>query len=597
MKQENLWDLDSLIRKNDFEKEYKRTCSRIEAFKSTLMSLKPSIREKEFKEFVRKYLELEHQVSRVIGFASLFQAVNVSASESAYYASRSSDIAKQYADIELTIKLWIEGKAVKGLKHLDGKNAKRLFAYIPELHFYFEHIRESSKHGLSMEEEKIWTVKDINLKGPVLKLYGMIFDGLTFEMRIKGKPVKTVKTLGELSSYFRSSKTEERKAAYTALLTQCEKNVEKIFTIYRAVVMDWHSKCEFRHFDSPISIRNFSNDVDDGTIETLLDVCDKNKDIFREYFGVKARLLGLPKLSRTDINAPAGQSGEKWDFTDAKAYVLSIFKSFNEKFYVFAKKIFEEDHVDSHPRVGKRSGAFCSTLSPKITPYVLLNFTGDMDSVFTMAHELGHGVHSLYSSRLPSVVSHSSLTLAETASTFAEMLMFDEILKVSKSNKQKIALLSNSLNDTYATIMRQAFFVKFEKEAFCHVKNGATSKELNEVYMKNLRSQFGDSILLDEMFKYEWAYISHIFSTPFYCYAYSFGQLLSMSLYGMYKEQGKSFIPVLEKILSMGSVKKPREILKSCGIDIGHTAFWQKSFEMIKDNLEQLKELSGYDRK
>lgn len=302
----------------------------------------------------------------------------------------------------------------------------------------------------------------------------------------------------------------------------------------------------------------------------------------------KAKALGMKKLRRYDIYAPVGGKEHKYTFEESKKKVLEIFNEFTPGFHARAKLIFDEEHVDSHPRQGKRSGAFCSTTAPSITPYVLLNFNGTPNSLMTMAHELGHGIHSLYSNKLSTLVQSEPLPLAETASTFSEMLIFDRLLEEIKNPEEKKTLLFEKIGSSYATIIRQNYFVKFEVAAHDAIKKGTTAKGLCDIYSENLKEQFGSSIDISDEFRFEWSYIPHIFRTPFYCYAYNFGELLAMSLYSIYKSRGKSFIPKIEMILASGGSEKPSRLLKSIGIDINSKSFWNGSFSMIREWLKLL---------
>jgi oligoendopeptidase F len=208
-----------------------------------------------------------------------------------------------------------------------------------------------------------------------------------------------------------------------------------------------------------------------------------------------------------------------------------------------------------------------------------------------MAHELGHGIHDLYTKGNYPSVAHPGLTLAETASTLGENILFDRLL--SRANKtERITMLSDKIGDAYASIIRQTFFIKFEQEVYSKIKDGLTYEQISDIYFKTLKEQFGTSLSIPEEFKYEWAYIPHLFRYPFYTYAYSFGDLLSMSLYAKYKTEGKSFIPKIEKILAAGGSQDPVKLLKSIGIDITNESFWQGGFDTIKERIVELKELT-----
>jgi oligoendopeptidase F len=257
-----------------------------------------------------------------------------------------------------------------------------------------------------------------------------------------------------------------------------------------------------------------------------------------------------------------------------------------------AERVFSEKHVDSAIRRGKRGGAFCHTVSPSITPYVLLNFDGRTRDVSTLAHEFGHAIHSMLASKLPITVSDAPLPLAETASVFSEMLLNERLME-KMTRKERQLLLAEQIDDMYATIMRQAYFTLFEIEAHAAIgEKNATIDHVTEIYSKNLKEQFGDSVAVSQEFSWEWVYIPHFYHTPFYCYAYSFGNLLVLSLYQMYRRQGKPFVPRYLDILAAGGSRKPEELLKEASLDITKEEFWQQGFDLVGEKIQQLKGLA-----
>jgi len=272
--------------------------------------------------------------------------------------------------------------------------------------------------------------------------------------------------------------------------------------------------------------------------------------------------------------------------------VLDSFRSFEPRFAELAQRVFDERHIDSEVRSGKRAGAFCSTIEPDLTPWVLQSFVGQPRNVATMAHELGHAIHSMLAADHTSLTQSASLPLAETASTFGEMMMVDRILATESDEGVKRDLLFKRMDDSYATIMRQAFFALFEREAHERIAAGARVDELHQVYLENLQEQFADSLDLSEDFKYEWVAIPHIYFAPFYVYAYAFGQLLVLSLYQQYREEGESFKPRYIEILSAGGSASPQQVLERAGIDMAADSFWQGGFDVLARDLAQLEAMA-----
>jgi oligoendopeptidase F len=328
-------------------------------------------------------------------------------------------------------------------------------------------------------------------------------------------------------------------------------------------------------------------------VDTLLDVCRQNAGLFHRFFQLKAKLLGVERLRRYDVYAPVGKTEVSYDFGHAVEMVFDSFRQFDPTMASMAERVLSEHHFDSEVRPGKRSGAFCSTVTPELTPWVLQSYQGRPEDVATMAHELGHAVHSLLASEHTALTQSASLPLAETASTFGEMLLVDHLLAQDPAPEVKRDLLFRQMDDAYATIMRQAFFALFEREAHEKIHAGASVDQLNEVYLQNIRMQFGEALDLSDDFQVEWVEIPHFYFAPFYVYAYAFGQLLVLSLYRQYQETGDAFKPRYLQILRAGGSDSPLGILERAGLDVNASAFWQGGFDVLREGMDQLERLSA----
>jgi oligoendopeptidase F len=296
----------------------------------------------------------------------------------------------------------------------------------------------------------------------------------------------------------------------------------------------------------------------------------------------------MDKLRRYDLYAPLAQVEKTYEFSDAYEMIVDSLNHFSPQVAEMAQRVFRENHIDSELRPGKRGGAFCSTVNPDITPWVLVNYTGRARDVGTLAHELGHAIHGMLAADHSIFTFHPSLPLAETASVFSEMLLTDRLLEVETNKAVVRDILASAIDDAYATVQRQAYFTLFEREAHEHVMAGDRIDDLCTDYLDNLRSQFGDAVTLSEDFRWEWIAIPHIYHTPFYTYAYSFGQLLVLSLYQQYREEGQSFIPRYLKLLSYGGSEEPARVLREAGFDITSTEFWQGGYDALSSMVDQL---------
>jgi len=582
------WNLKGLVanpKSPAFEKQIQLVERKAKQFEKIKSKLNPKISSKKFLEILHELEELDEKMSIIGGYASLTYSGDTQSDEATSLLTRMTKLGSEISNRTLFFDLWWK-------RGIDEKNAKRLIKDSGELSGYLKYKRLVAKYSLSEPEERIINTLDVTGSTALIKLYDKITNAFEYVVKIEGKKRKL--TREQLSTYVRSTKSKTREIAYKELLSKFSKNKGVLGEIYQNVVLNWKDEgIEIRGFASPISIRNIANDVDDKTINSLLTVCKKNAPIFQNFFIQKAKMLGLKKLRRYDLYAPATSKIKEKNYPYDKSVKL-VFESlekFSPKLSTFAKKVFIEKHVDSSIRQGKRDGAFCSTLAPKITPYMLVNFAGKSKDVFTVAHELGHAVHSMAASDKSILVSDAPLPLAETASTFSELLLYDNLSDKISADEKKI-MLSEKIDDLYATIMRQSFFTLFEIEAHKQIAQSTTIEEISKTYSHNLKEQFGNSVDTSDDFALEWSCIPHFFHTPFYCYAYSFGNLLALSLFQRYKKEGQDFVPSYINILSAGGSKKPELLLNEYGIDISSSRFWQDGFDYVHDQVKQLSALN-----
>lgn len=589
------WDLSDLVRdprSEEFEEFVKSIEQKVSIIENKRNYLSNDLMESDFQSIFYSIEDVSEKVSIVDGYAHLKYSADTSSNDAASLLTRMDLMASDIGNRLLFFDLWFR-------KELDEDNAKRLIESMPIVYReYLKHKRLLAKYVLTEPEEKIISTLEVTGTNALVKIYDRMVNGFEYLMVIK-KARKTIKKTfsnkEKLLSYIRSTKAEERKSAYQSLLQVYKKNSGILGEIYQNLVLQWRDEnMNMRGYESPISVRNASNNLDDSTVRALLNVCKKNSDIFQDYFLEKAKMLGHRKLRRYDLYAPLSlrnSDQKKFTFSEAVNTVLDTFEGFNAQFREYSERVFNEHHVDSEIRKDKQGGAFCSTVSPKRTPYVLLNFDGKSRDVSTMAHELGHAIHSIAASDKPITVAHAPLPLAETASVFAEMLLNDKLFSSVGFREQKI-LLAEHIDDMYATIMRQAYFTLFEIDAHRIIANeNATTDKISELYLNNLSQQFGDSVNVSSDFQWEWTYIPHFFHSPFYCYAYSFGNLLVLSLYQQFKNEGRSFIPKYLNILSSGGSRKPEELLKDSGMDISRDEFWQQGFNLLEDKIKELKKM------
>lgn len=579
------WSLDDLFpgfESKELEASYKELDEQIAAFEALRPKLKADMDVEDFMEM----LEASEKSTRIIHKLYSFAGLAFSADTQDQVAqSAQSRIDQFYAEVQnrtLFFSLW--------WKDLDAATAERFMDISGDYRYYLEEIRNFKPHTLSEAEEKILNIKNVTGSSALVTLYSAITNRYVFKLEVDGEEKEM--TRGELMTFVRGADADQRAAAYQELYRVYAEDGPILGQMYQTRVRDWgNENVTLRKFDNPISARNLGNDIPDEAVDTLLDVCEKNADIFQRYFKLKAKYLGVDKLRRYDVYAPVVESDKTYDFGDAAEMVMDSFGTFDPKLASLAQRVFDDEHLDSEVRKGKRGGAFCWSVTPDMSPYVSLNYQGRADDVATMAHELGHAIHAMLAEHHNIFTFHSSLPLAETASTFAEMMLVDQLLENETDESVRRDLLFRQVDDSYATIMRQAYFALFERKAHAMVKENASVDELAAAYLENLEAQFGDAIEVSDEFKWEWVSIPHIYHTPFYVYAYTFGQLLVLSLYKQFKAEGDSFKPRYLKLLSAGGSQAPEKTLTEAGINIRSAEFWQGGFDVIKELVEKLEEL------
>jgi len=551
-----VWNLDDIYSFKDTDKVISGLNSAVDEFARQRENLDSRSAEA-FMSLLKKKEHISELMNRLAGYAELWFTENTSDSERTSHRAKIYDIIADAENRILFFDLWF--------MHLDDKKAEEFIKNSGKYHYVLERKRAFKPYSLKEREEQIINLKDLTGSEALTKLYDMTTNKFKFDWHGKMLSQEVVR------QFFQSPEREERKSAYEVVLSKYGDNQDVLAEIYKELVSDWRNEnVKVRGFSSPISVRNLSNDIPDVAVEALLSVIRKNVSLFQEYFALKKEVLGLK--DRFDLYAPYSSDVKEYPYEESKKMVLDTYKRFDDKAYELARMIFDECHVHSDIVDNKRTGAFCFTVLKDITPYIMLNHVGKLNDLFTMMHEFGHGIHGLMGRGQTQFTFHSALPLAETASVFGEMLLAQRLLKEA-GDEEKVAVLMKMLDSQYATIIRQAYFILFEIDAHKMIAEGATLGELNKLYFDNLKEQYGDVLPPDELFMHEWKYIPHIYHTPFYCYAYAFGNLLVLALYKMYEEQGKDFVPKYMKILGYGGSESPAKILEELGIDITKEEF------------------------
>jgi oligoendopeptidase F len=579
------WSLDDLLPTTSGP-EFDRLVAELEACVAQIESrrdrLSPEISTADFMELMRLYEKYNEYGNRMGGYGLLWFATDTQSQQALGFKGRMDELFTDVENRLLFFTLWWKG--------LEDEAAERLLGASGDRRYYLESLRRFKPHTLSEVEEKIINIKNVNGVDALTTLYDMITNKYVFRLEVDGE-VKEL-TRAELSGYYYNPSPALREAAYRELTRVYAEDGAVLGQLYIHRARDWRSEqITLRHHGSPIAVRNLRNDIPDPVVDTLLEVSRQNVSVFQDYFRLKAGWVGMDKLRRFDIYAPLIEDEKEYPYDEAVAMVLDSLAGFSPVIAEQARQVFLTNHIDSEIRPGKESGAFCAGVLPGVAPWLLVNYNGKAREVATLAHELGHAIHALMAADHSILTFHSSLPLAETASTFAEMILTERLLAEEPDAAVRRNILAAAVDDAYATIMRQAYFVLFERQAHRMIQEGKTTDDLRAAYLETLREQFGDAVELDASFEWEWAAIPHIYSTPFYCYAYSFGQLLVLSLYQQYRQEGESFVPRYLKILAYGGSASPEQILTEAGVDMASPAFWQGGYDVIRGMVEQLKAL------
>src|SRR3954463_12699345 len=359
--------------------------------------------------------------------------------------------------------------------------------------------------------------------------------------------------------------------------------------IFNTLLADKATDDRLRGYPSWISSRNLSNEVSDESVDALVQaVQERYAAIPQRWYRLKAQMLGLPRLADYDRAAAVTSEEPIFRWGEARDLVLDAFGSFSPELEQTARRFFDERWIDAPVRPGKRGGAFATTAVPSVHPYVMLNFTAKRRDVLTMAHELGHGIHFALAADQGILQQHTPLTVAETASVFGEAIVFGRLLERAETPEQRLALLAESIEGAIATVFRQTAMNRFEHAVHtARREEGELSVErFGELWAETQTQLFGDAVEVTEGYRTWWSYIPHFINTPGYVYAYAYGQLLAMSVYRRYREEGEGFVPRYLEMLAAGGSMLPEDLGRIVGIDLADPGFWASGLDLVQEQLD-----------
>ncbi|MDJ0849261.1 MAG: M3 family oligoendopeptidase [Myxococcota bacterium] len=462
---------------------------------------------------------------------------------------------------------------------------------------FLEASRRYRPHVLSEPEEAI--LEEAANTGS--RAFGRLFDELMADMRFTVRrgdegDAAQAQEMGEeeVLSLLYAPERELRREAARALTAGLRSHARPLAFIFNTLVQDKSVQDRLRSYPSAMASRHLANEIAPESAESLLDACVARYPLVARYYRLKAKLLGLDRLEDYDRYAPLGEASGERSFDEARRIVLDAYGDFAPAMADVARRFFDERWIDAELRPGKRGGAFSASTVPSVHPYVLLNYTGNLRDVMTVAHELGHGVHQYLAREQGLFEQDTPLTTAETASVFGEMLVFRRLLREESDPAQRLALLCGKLEDAFATVFRQVAMTRFEESlhAARRAEGELAIERVNELWMEANRPMFGDSVHLSDDYAWWWLYIPHFVHSPFYCYAYSFGELLVLALLRRYDEEGETFVPRYLDLLRAGGSDAPHRQLRRIDLDITAPEFWDGGLALLEEMVAEAEALA-----
>ncbi|MEA2439957.1 MAG: oligoendopeptidase [Thermoleophilaceae bacterium] len=464
----------------------------------------------------------------------------------------------------------------------------------PDLDFarhYLEKARRYRPHLLSEPEERLSAEKSVTGRGAWTRLFSEVTSAIT--VRLPEEAQEGDDEDGDVSLEVALSKLQSpdravRAGAAEAITDGLAPGLRTRAFIFNTLMHDKAVEDRLRNYPTWLSARNLANEASDESVQALVESVRARNDIPRRWYTLKAQLLGLDQLADYDRVAAVGSDETAVAWHEARELVTDCYDGFSPELGGIVRRFFDERHVDAPVKPGKRGGAFCASTVPEITPYVMLNYTARRQDVLTLAHELGHGVHGALAARQGILQMSTPLTMAETASVFGEQIVFARLLSLSETAEARLSLLARSVEGAIATVFRQTAMNRFEELAHTarRTEGELSVERIGELWGESQEELLGDSVKVTPGYLSWWSYVPHFMSTPGYVYAYAYGQLLAMSVYRRYEEEGESFVPRYLELLAAGGSKAPEELAKIAGLDLTDPAFWDSGLALVEQMLD-----------
>ncbi len=476
---------------------------------------------------------------------------------------------------------------------LDDKPANAILEdpAVAQYRYYLEAERRYRPYNLSEAEEQIIIEKGVTGSGAWARFFTQLTSAFRFDWL--DDEVNMTFVLNKM----RDADRDVREMAWRKLTDKLQEKSMELTFIFNTLALDKANSDQRRGYASWISSRNLSNKSSDEVVEALIETVTGNYDLVARHYRLKRALLEYDELYDYDRYAPLNlkESDAFYVWEQARDIVLAAFENFTPQMKTVAKRFFDENWIHAPVLPNKRGGAFAASTVASANPYIFLNYLGDTRDVTTLAHELGHGIHMYLSGAENGLFAlYTPLTTAEMASTFAEMLVFQDLMAAEDDDEVKLSMLTEKIEDTFATVFRQISMNRFEDKMHNarRQEGELTAERFNELWLETQRDMFSDSVAITEEYGCWWSYVPHFLHTPGYVYAYSFGELLVLALYRLYQEEGESFVPKYIDLLAAGDSDYPDRLLARVGVDINELDFWQKGIDVIAEWVTQAETLS-----
>jgi oligoendopeptidase F len=467
---------------------------------------------------------------------------------------------------------------------LDDDRAEELLA-TDGLEFARHHLRTARRYRpylLSEPEEKILAEKQLTGRGAWTRLFEEQASSIEVELD-EGQPAVSLEVA--LSRLF-SPEREVRAHAAERVTAALQPGLRVRGYVLNTLLADKMVDDRLRGYPHWLASRNLSNEASDESVQALIDAVRSRYEVPRRWYRLKAQLLGVDRLADYDRMAAVTQEGERVEWDQARSMVLESYSAFSPELGTLVQRFFDEHWIDGPVRPAKRGGAFCAYTVPSVHPYVLLNYTHQRRDVLTLAHE--HGVHAALGARQGIFHMSTPLTMAETASVFGETLVFGRLLEQAQTPESRLALLAESIEGSIATVFRQVAMNRFEHLAHTERREAGelSVDRIGELWADSQEELLGDAVEVTDGYRSWWSYVPHFVSTPGYVYAYAYGQLLALAVYGRYEEEGDAFVPAYLELLGAGGSRSPEELGKIVGVDLADPAFWDKGLALVERQLD-----------